>query len=39
MQAFLSDTPPYKPEGYTSVAPYLIVDGADRPIALELKYA
>jgi uncharacterized glyoxalase superfamily protein PhnB len=23
----------YKPEGYTSVAPYLIVDGADRTIA------
>ena len=23
---------PYKPEGYTSVAPYLIVDGADRTI-------
>jgi uncharacterized glyoxalase superfamily protein PhnB len=23
---------PHKPEGYTSVAPYLIVDGADRTI-------
>ena len=23
---------PYKPEGYTSVAPYLIVDGAARTI-------
>ena len=23
---------PYKPEGYTSVAPYLIVDGAERTI-------
>ena len=25
-------TTAYKPEGYTSVAPYLIVDGADRTI-------
>ena len=24
--------PPYKPDGYTSVAPYLIVDGANRTI-------
>lgn len=24
---------PHKPDGYTSVAPYLIVDGADRTIA------
>src|SRR4030095_7250404 len=23
---------PYKPDGYTSVAPYLIVDGAERPL-------
>jgi hypothetical protein len=39
MRAFLSGTPPYKPEGYTSVAPYLIVGGADRTIALALKHA
>lgn len=28
---------PYKPEGYTSVAPYLIVDGADRTIEFLMK--
>jgi hypothetical protein len=28
MHTFQSDTPPYKPEGYTGVAPYLIVDAA-----------
>jgi PhnB protein len=32
-----SGTPPYKPEGYTSVAPYLIVDGADRTIDFLIK--
>ena len=29
--------PAYKPEGYTSVAPYLIVDGADRTIDFLIK--
>ena len=28
----MPDTPAYKPEGYTSVAPYLIVDGAEQTI-------
>jgi len=28
---------PYKPEGYTSVAPYLIVDGANRTIDFLVK--
>jgi hypothetical protein len=28
MHAFQSGMPPYKPEGYTDVAPYLIVDAA-----------
>jgi PhnB protein len=28
---------PYKPEGYTSVAPYLIVDGAERTIEFLMK--
>lgn len=28
---------PYKPEGYTSVAPYLIVDGAARTIAFLIE--
>jgi uncharacterized glyoxalase superfamily protein PhnB len=26
-------TPPYKPDGYTSVAPYLLVNGAEATIA------
>ena len=29
--------PAYKPEGYTSVAPYLIVDGADQTIDFLVK--
>jgi uncharacterized glyoxalase superfamily protein PhnB len=28
---------PYKPEGYTSVAPYLIVNGADATIAFMIQ--